>query len=503
MPKKLRQIVLDELSLVVKPFRPVNPEAKSPVYKSGQEDNMKENLKDLLQKALGVVDGHAETPPPATPPPAQKPAEPVEKGKTVETSTYTSQSQTVREDAGGGATPVQMAAPAPVPAAPAASAPTAEDRVVKAVVEVIKPVADEVRAFGRRVEALEKTVPASSRITVGEPLNKAARFPEFSRYLEQTAGQRLSKAAILTSDFTYGLTEEESARFIDYMVDQSALLKRIRTPRLNAHQTKIDKLGLGTNVLKKQTQGTDPGETVSVTTSQIALNPKDIIAVVRITDNVLADNIEGEAFLQHLLNMVSRSASNELELAGMMADDAVPDTYIMDIWDGWYTRAIAGGSGAHITDATGDADRYWPGTDQAKAVKLLKTLPHKYRLDPALLAWIQNPDIYLDYQDTLAGRETGLGDQSVTGRTDVPLRGIANIRMPLLPTNLTVGGGTDGTFIMLTNPQNLIMGFRKQITIESDRLPRLSATDWVITFRADVQVENLDAVAIYKNAKVK
>lgn len=498
MPRKLRQIVLDELSLVVKPFRPVNPEAKSPVYKSGQEDNM-DNLKDLLQKALGVVGGTAEPSAPAAPPAAPPPAQPVEKGKTVETSTYTSQSQTVREDSVG-PEPVQMAAP---PATPAAAAPTAEERVVKAVVEVIKPVAEEVRAFGRRVEALEKAAPATSRITVGEPLNKAARFPEFSRYLEQTAGQRLSKAAILTSDFTYGLTEEESARFIDYMVDQSALLKRIRTPRLNAHQTKIDKIGLGTNVLKKQTQGTDPGETVSVTTSQIALNPKDIIAVVRITDNVLADNIEGEAFLQHLLDMVSRSASNELELAGMMADDAVPDTYIMDIWDGWYTRAIAGGSGAHITDATGDADRYWPGTDQAKAVKLLKTLPHKYRLDPALLAWIQNPDIYLDYQDTLAGRETGLGDQSVTGRTDVPLRGIANVRMPLLPTNLTVGGGTDGTFVMLTNPQNLIMGFRKQITIESDRLPRLSATDWVITFRADVAVENLDAVAIYKNAKVK
>lgn len=499
MPRKLRQIVLDELSLVVKPFRPVNPEAKSPVYKSGQEDNM-DNLKDLLQKALGVVGGTAESSAPAAPPAAPPPAQPVEKGKTVETSTYTSQSQTVREDSGGDPKPVQMAAP---PATPAAAAPTAEERVVKAVVDVIKPVAEEVRAFGRRVEVLEKAAPTTSRISVGEPLNKAARFPEFSRYLEQTAGQRLSKAAILTSDFTYGLTEEESARFIDYMVDQSALLKRIRTPRLNAHQTKIDKIGLGTNVLKKQTQGTDPGETVSVTTSQIALNPKDIIAVVRITDNVLADNIEGEAFLQHLLDMVSRSASNELELAGMMADDAVPDTYIMDIWDGWYTRAIAGGSGAHITDATGDADRYWPGTDQAKAVKLLKTLPHKYRLDPALLAWIQNPDIYLDYQDTLAGRETGLGDQSVTGRTDVPLRGIANVRMPLLPTNLTVGGGTDGTFVMLTNPQNLIMGFRKQITIESDRLPRLSATDWVITFRADVAVENLDAVAIYKNAKVK
>ncbi len=510
MPR-LRQLIVKDLSLVLGKFSPVNRESKALIFKSEKEDtSMPPKIAALLESITGLLKAESEPEAkPAAKPAAESAADgALAKATVKEISTYQSKSETVRSSDESSTGQVQMAAktaPADDPVAKAVG--ESEARIVSGVGEVLKPVVTAINGLQSRVITLEKATSPSQRITVGEPLSKAAKFPDFTRYLEQTygltPGEKLSKAAITTGSFTYGLTVEEADRFIDHIVDLSVLLKKIRVEKLNANQTKVDKIGLGTKVLKKQTQGTDPGETVSVSTSQIIFNPKDIIAVVRITDNALADNIEGDAFMQHLLDMVGRAAANELEEAAMMADDGVADTYILDIWDGFYTRAIAGGSGAHIIDATGDTDRYWPGTDQAKATRLLKALPHKFRQDPALLAWIQNPDIYLDYLDTLAGRETGLGDQSVTGRLDVPLRGIQNIRMPLLPTNLTVAAETNGTFIMLTLLANLIIGFRKYITIESQRLPRLSATDWVMTFRADVNVEEMDAVAIYKNAKVQ
>ncbi len=480
MANKLRRIKVNELALVSRGFHPVNPECKTEIFKSEKEDT-EMSVKELLQKALGQLE--------AAPPPAAEPAAPAAE-------------PTVAAPA---AAPPALAAEENVTKAVAAS----EERIAKAVAEVIQPVAALVKGIDTRLAVVEKSVPATQRIEVTD-LRKAEKFPEFNAFLRSraglTAGQRLTKAgidAITTASFTYGMTTEEASAFITNVVDQSALLKRIRNIQLNAHQTKIDKLGLGGKVLRKQAEATDPGLTVSISTGQIVFNPKDFIAVVQIGDDAIQDNIEGEGLVQTLLGMVGRAAANELEEALLMADADVADDYILDIFDGIYTRAIAQGSGAHITLATGDADRYWPGTDQVKATKLLKTLPSKYRADKSQLAWILHPDLYLDYMDTLAGRESGLGDQSVVGMQDVPLRGIANVQVPLLPTNLTVGQATDGTFVLLTLLKNLIFGWRKYVKIEPERKPTLGATNWVLTFRGDCNVEEMDAVAIYKDAKVK
>ena len=60
----------------------------------------------------------------------------------------------------------------------------------------------------------------------------------------------------------------------------------------------------------------------------------------------------------------------------------------------------------------------------------------------------------------------------------------------------------DGTFGLATDYQNLILGIQRDIRVETDRLPRLRATDFVLTFRADVQMENPDAVVLLENLQV-
>ena len=57
---------------------------------------------------------------------------------------------------------------------------------------------------------------------------------------------------------------------------------------------------------------------------------------------------------------------------------------------------------------------------------------------------------------------------------------------------------TDETIAILTDPRNIIFGVLREIKIEPMRQPRKRATDFVITLRGDVQVENGDAVVVYE-----
>lgn len=59
----------------------------------------------------------------------------------------------------------------------------------------------------------------------------------------------------------------------------------------------------------------------------------------------------------------------------------------------------------------------------------------------------------------------------------------------------------DGSFSLLAEFGNLIWGIQRDIRIETDRLPRLRSTDWVISFKMDAQVANPDALVLLQNLK--
>jgi hypothetical protein len=298
----------------------------------------------------------------------------------------------------------------------------------------------------------------------------------------------------------------EAGQFIDYIVDQSTLLKLCRTVKMPNKKYFIDKIGLGGKVLVKGTPGTDPGDTVSTSgPTQVILDSNEVLAIVSIGDDTLEDNIEGDAFVQHLLGMIARAAANELEQAAIHGDTTVADTGILDRWDGWYKLAKA--NGAHVIEGMTDTDRYWPGTNAAKATKVLKAIPSKYRQDMRNMACILNQDVYLDYNDELANKGYTDAWQAITGMTDLPVRGVKNVKVPMLQTNMSFSYSstpyTDGTIVMFTDLRNLIFGIHRDIKIEPFRQPRKRATDYVLSMRGAVNIENCDAIGLYDHAKVK
>lgn len=509
---RLKNLVLEEFSIVQGAgVKPANPEAVALKYKSqpASAGKEKESQMDITQTPAAEVQQKSL---------AAQIADAVRQvvGKATRTTetVHNSVTRTVDTVADDG----QRAAQEPSPTAVAASEAVNEDHadLAKEIGAALNPLMAVVSQLDSRMAAVEKRTAVSQKVKsmphfVSVESNSDEKFPEFAKFLAQvsglTPGQKLTKATLTTSGWSYGLSLEEADRFLDYVVDQSVLLKQIRTVRMSAAKHRIDKIGLGARVLRKGEPGVDPGDTVSMAApSAIELAASEVVGIVSVSDDLIEDNIEGEAFVQHLLSMIGRAAANEIEQAAIHGDTSTPDsTGILDRWDGFYKLAKAGG--AHVIEAMADSDRYWPGANGAKATRLLKTLPTKYRQDYRTLAVLLHNDLYLDYMDELASKGFSEAWQAITGMQDVPIRSIPNIRVPLLKTDMAFSYSaqnyTDGTFVMLTDLRNLIVGIQREIRIEPQRWARKRCTDWVISMRADVKIENADAIAIYDHAKVK
>jgi hypothetical protein len=113
----------------------------------------------------------------------------------------------------------------------------------------------------------------------------------------------------------------------------------------------------------------------------------------------------------------------------------------------------------------------------------------------------------LDYNEELASKGFSEAWQAITGTLDVPIKQVPNVVVPLMKTNMgftySATPYTNGTIALLSNPKNLIIGFHREIRIESQRQARKRATDYVITARLAVQIENPEAIAIYDHALVR
>lgn len=242
-----------------------------------------------------------------------------------------------------------------------------------------------------------------------------------------------------------GLSREEADRFIDYVIDQSFLKSNARVERMNAPTKTIAKVGIGQNILKPAKSAVDPGNTVSFTTDQLTLETKEIIAIAEISDDSLEDNIEGDAFVDHLMRMIAAQAANELELMCMYGKKiANPNeaTDIRQLVDGWFTIAREQGHklDARDTNLFADDNGY---IEPTKLSKVVKTLPNKYRGNKGNLRFLVADDIYQDYNDYLGARAVSTADPYLLGvgrltYSNIPMQPVS--LMPVDRPYIKIGG---------------------------------------------------------------
>lgn len=132
---------------------------------------------------------------------------------------------------------------------------------------------------------------------------------------------------------------------------------------------------------------------------------------------------------------------------------------------------------ATITSNTVDVNN--ASVSAAMFNNMLKALPVRYRRDLNALRFYVSQDVEQDYRLNVASRSTGLGDATLTGRNALPVMGVPMKGVALMPNANAV----------LVDPQNLIVGFQRNVRVEIDKDIQTREIIIVVTARVATQME--------------
>lgn len=139
------------------------------------------------------------------------------------------------------------------------------------------------------------------------------------------------------------LEAEEADRFIDYVVDESVMKNSARVVKMNKVTKNIRALGLGSDrFLYPADTFTSSDYLKTLTDEKIELIAKKMRGAVAIFDDDLEDNIEADAFADHVMRMVAARIANELDEIFWIGDTddigGFAGTDSRSLFDGWRHR---------------------------------------------------------------------------------------------------------------------------------------------------------------------
>ena len=284
----------------------------------------------------------------------------------------------------------------------------------------------------------------------------------------------------LVSDGGY-LNPEQATTFIRMLIDQPTLLNEIRVVPMNSPTMEINKIGFAGRILRKApASGTalPASKRSKPTTDKVELATKEVIAEVHIPYDVLEDNIERGRLEDTLMSLISERASLDLEELLLLGGTDPTDEYL-ELCDGMLVQSTS-----HIVDYSATM----PNVTRAVFKSGIKAMPNKYLRNRPTLRFYVSPDAHVEYIDSLADRETALGDSRITGKKFYPRAEVA-YGVPVVPAALMPNSN-----YLFTFPKNLILGVQRQIMIETDRDIRARVLIVVLTLRIDIKYEEEDAV---------
>lgn len=279
----------------------------------------------------------------------------------------------------------------------------------------------------------------------------------------------LSKSVIATA--TGGqLNAEQSEKFISTVVEQDQFLKKIQTVTMSSKTYQLNTVGVAGRVMRKATEGTDPGFTQSVTITPKSLVSQEVILPYDITFSFLEENIQKENAEDLINNVFAKAFRNDLLDLAFNGDESSADPFVQ-INDG-FIKLAAGDSS--VTDYTIESGALTKTVFQ----EMLALLPNKWKNNPAELCFLVSPDVEETYRSELANRNTALGDIMVTEFRGAQYSGIDVVPVPFMP-------GSTGQKIILTKYQNLAVGLGRDIRIGKQVQERKRIVEYTISAKVD------------------
>lgn len=300
---------------------------------------------------------------------------------------------------------------------------------------------------------------------------------------------RIVKDAIATTTLSNGLLNpEQSRRFIQQTFDATPLGGLIRHEMRRAKTGEIDKIGIGSRILRKKTENTDDNYRASVKTSAVEYSTTAIRLPWEITEETLRENIEGQGFEATVANLMSRQLGVDLEDLYLNGDEATdsgdPDYDFLKINDGWIKQIKNGG---HVIDAATES-----GMSLDIFYKALAALPNKY--NNGKLRWLMSPHRAQEWELFLLNKVVNAGGVVPESVYNAPAK-IPTVEVPALTDDV----------ILLADPKNLIVvntyDVKIRKTTEGKEAIMQDKRFYTTHLDFDPIIEEIDATAIIKGLK--
>jgi hypothetical protein len=306
----------------------------------------------------------------------------------------------------------------------------------------------------------------------------------------------LAKADLALADIlgSNGILQPAQAQeFVRLLIKQSKILGMSTVTPLKAPKQIVNKIRFANRVLRRgyEGQALPDADRTKPNFSNVEHDAQLFKAEVRITNETLEDNIEGERLRDTIMSLLAEAVSRDMEEVIVNGDTASSDPFLA-AFDGVLKRAtsnlVNGGNVALSKTVLRD---------------MLKTLPSEYLRNKASMRFLTSVDAEIDYRDSLSDRATNLGDTALAamGESTAPVgySGIPVVDVPLFPENL--GGSSNQTNVILTDPKNIDVGIWRQIRIETDKDISEGVLKIVATIRFDALYQ--EETAVVKATAVK
>lgn len=304
--------------------------------------------------------------------------------------------------------------------------------------------------------------------------------------------QQVVKSAVETGNIAHGLLNpEQASRFLRMTFDKTNLRPLVRHEIRRARVGEVDKIGIGSRILRAKIENTDDNYRATPTYGVVQYSCKPVRLPWEITEEALRENIEGSGFEDTVSNLMATQLGCDLEDLQLNGDEATAasaaDYDFLKINDGWLKLINAGG---HVVDRTTVGDNPTPGPMSFDVFNAaLKAMPNKY--NNGKLRWLMSPGRRQQWEYYILNQALGSGGIITDNRIENPFA-IPSIEVASMPDDK----------ILLLEPQNLIevttYGVIIRKTTEGREAIMQDKRFYTIHLDFDAIVEELDATVLVK-----
>lgn len=317
---------------------------------------------------------------------------------------------------------------------------------------------------------------------------------ELERMSEEVVRKNLTTTNLVSGGL---LNPAQADAFITYMFELTVLTKQ-RLVRMTTPKMDIDKIGVGTRILRAATEMTTVTDNTTFTLGKVQLITQKLVLPWDISRDTYKQNIERSGVADTVQRLMAIQAGNDVEDLAINGDTGSGDP-LLSSNQGWIKLARSS-SETHQVMASGS------GISKTLFSRMINALPNKYKTRRNELRFYAPPTVVQEYIDTLTDRETLLGDALIQEGARALAFGIPVVEVPLMPVAVSgtyPGASGNHAYVFLTFPENFVTGVLEDIVVFHWFNARKDAHEFTMYVECDFQLEQPDAISLLADVRLQ